>query len=246
MAAGFKAGCGGFPVSRPRYFTELEAVEITSSSYNPPKLATAQKWREEAPAGFEYSLCAWQLITHPATHIAFDKLSREIPERRRAFCGHFKDTPEVSEAWEATRAVAGVLRARFVVFATPSTFYPDANHLKDMYRFFKAINRGGLALVWQPEGEWTPRMVEKICADLGLIHGVDPLKGPSVRGGVYYYRLPGLRQGRGVLRAHRYSDAELRQVLELAQDKPGYAFFSNLSAWQDAKRLVYLSRGGGR
>lgn len=240
-----KAGCGGFPVSRPRYFTELEAVEIASSFQNPPKLATAQKWREEAPTGFEYSLCAWALITHPATHIAFDKLSREIPERRKAFCGHFKDTPEVFQAWEATKSVASVLRARFVVFATPSTFYPDANHLKDMYRFFKAIDRGGMAMVWQPDGEWTSRMVGKICADLGLIHGVDPLQETPAGGGVHYFRLRGLRQGRALLRAHRYSDAELKEVASLGQGKPGYAFFSNLSSWQDAKRFAALSRAGG-
>lgn len=229
-----KAGCGGFPVGKANYFKALSTVEISSTFYNPPKLATAEKWRLEAPKGFEYSLRAWQLITHPATIISFDKLSQEIPEKRKAFCGHFKPTSEVESAWESTQSVAEALGARFVVFETPTTFYPDSNHIKDMYQFFKSIRRRELSLVWQPQGNWEPRMLGKICADLDLIHGVDPLQAKPARGAVNYFRLGG--------RNRLYSDADKKEILALCEDKPSYVYFSNLASWRDARALSQLGK----
>ena len=82
--------------------------------------------------------------------------------------------------WDSTRSIAQLINARFVVFQTPSTFYPDANHLRDMYRFFKGIRRDKLSLVWQPAGHWETRMVKKVCADLNLVRAVNPLEEAEV------------------------------------------------------------------
>ncbi len=44
---------------------------------------------------------------------------------------------EIQDEQEIARA----LKARFVVFQTPASFYPNSDHLRDMYRFFKPMRR---------------------------------------------------------------------------------------------------------
>ena len=219
-----KVGCAGFPVARSRYFQTLKTVEIASSFLQPPRPGTARAWREEAPEGFDFSIRAWKLITHPATHISFGKLSEKIPEKRRPFCGHFKPTAEVARSWEATRALAAELGAKFIVFETPASFYPDANHLRDMYRFFKENSMEGALAVWEPRGSWEPRLIAKVCADLGLIRAVDPSCQDPVGGRVNYFRV-----GRetGPLSLGR-----------LGGGRPSYLYFTSRDSWRQARGLL--------
>ena len=241
-----KTGCGSFPVGRARYFAELSAVEIGSTFHNLPQLSTARSWREEAPKGFEFSLLAWQVITHTAASAGFAKTRLvDVPERRKAFYGHFRASPEVLRAWESVKAVAEAMGARFVVFDTPSSFYPDADHLRDMYKFFKGIDRGALKLVWHPRGAWTDLMADHICRELGLLRAVDPLAGGAVKprsGAARYFRVLGAgggkpQPGRG------FDDRALAGLLDVCAEKPSYVFFANRTAWQDARRLQELSAG---
>lgn len=241
-----KVGCGSFPVGRARYFAELPAVEIGSTLYNLPQLATARAWRQEATKGFEFSLLAWQAITHTTASLGFAKTRLvDVPARRRAFFGHFRSSPEVLRAWESVKAVAEAMDARFVVFDTPASFFPDADHLRDMYKFFKTIDRGSLKLVWQPRGNWADPMADKVCSDLKLLRAVDPLAGGAPRarsGAARYFRVLGggggkPQPGRG------FDDKALAQLLEVCAEKPSYVFFANRTAWQDARRLQELSAG---
>lgn len=224
-----KVGCGRFAVARERYFAELPTVEIGAAFIETPKPATAETWRQEAPKGFDFSLPASQLITHTSDSSTYNRIRAKIPERRRPFCGHFRDTPEVALAWEATRAVAQALAARFVVFETPAAFYPDANHLRDMYRFFKQMRRGAWTLVWLPRGSWQDRMVQTVCRDLGLVRALDPLKDAEPEGeGVRYYRLG----------AERYTDAELSSVRRAGARGQAYLYFTHPKGWLEARRLI--------
>lgn len=233
MAAAQKAGCGGFPVSRRRYFAALSAVEIDTSFYNLPKLVTAETWRAEAPQGFDFALRAWQMITHPGDSSGYARMRAAIAPKRRPFCGHFKPTSEVDRAWQATRAVAQALGARFIVFETPSSFYPDSNHLRDFYRFFQSIERGSFSCVWQPRSrEWKDKLVAKVCADLKLVAAAQPLEGKPGFGNIHYVRLPESQAG--------YTDAQLEEVRQACAGKPAYVFFRNRAAWDDARRYERL------
>ncbi|HVE13645.1 MAG TPA: DUF72 domain-containing protein, partial [Elusimicrobiota bacterium] len=146
-----RAGCSGFPVARSSYFRRLGAVEIVSSFLKPPKPETARTWREEAPSDFDFCVQAWQRITHLPSSPSYARAG-EKDAKAVARCGHFKPSDEVQRAWQATAELAETLRARFVLFRTASTFYPNADHLRDMYRFFKAVRRRTFALAWEPRG----------------------------------------------------------------------------------------------
>lgn len=233
MTSAQKAGCAGFPVARQRYFQALGAVEIGTSFYNLPRLETAQAWRAEAPKGFDFALRAWQLITHPGDSAGYGRTRLALAPKRRPFCGHFKATPEVDRAWAATKAVAEALAAKFIVFETPASFYPDSNHLRDLYKFFQSIDRGTCSFVWQPRSkEWKEKLTAKVCADLKLTLPSRPLEGREGFGNVHYIQLPEMEKG--------YTDADLRQVRQSCQGKPAYVFFRNRACWDDARRFQGL------
>jgi len=243
QASGVRVGCCGWPVGHEAYRKRFGIVEVDSTFYNLPRLATAARWRDEAPADFEFSVKAWQLITHPSSSPTYRKLTEDISEKSLARCGGFRDSPEVASAWERTLAVARALRARFILFQTPESFYPGANHLRDMYRFFKKAQRPAACLVWEPRGDgWKKPLLERVCKDLGLTHAVDPLAGEPAWGSVHYFRLHGRREGRRIVYRHEYSDQELSLVLRFCEGRPSYVYFNNVSMWTDSSRFLDLSR----
>ena len=155
-------GCSGWPVAQSRYHRRLSTLETNPTFYRLPALPTAERWRLEAPPDFVFSVKAWQLITHPSSSPTYERMKVKMSERELSRCGHFKSSEEVASAWERTLDVARVLKARFVVFQTPATFYPNADHLRDMYRFFKGVHREGMSLVWEPRGaSWEPALLTK-------------------------------------------------------------------------------------
>jgi len=64
-----KVGCCGWAVKggRKAYFKKFKLIELQDTFYNLPRVELAMKWRNMAPEDFEYTLKAWQLITHPHT-----------------------------------------------------------------------------------------------------------------------------------------------------------------------------------
>jgi uncharacterized protein YecE (DUF72 family) len=51
-------------------------VEVQQTFHDPPPLATLQRWRVEAPADFEFTPKAWQVITHLGTSRTCRRLRR--------------------------------------------------------------------------------------------------------------------------------------------------------------------------
>lgn len=232
-----RVGCSGFPVGRARYFREFDVVELNSTFYKLPRLSTAEKWRAEAPAGFDYVVKAWQVLTHPSDSPTYRKLGRPVPDRVKARYGHFRPTEEVRRAWDDTARVALAVRAKAVLFQTPASFYPNADHLRSMYDLFKSIPRHGLKLVWEPRGTWDDAVVRRVCKDLGLDTACDPLLRSSLAGHCPYLRLHGRIEGRRLVYAHAYSEEELDRLTKVVDDRPGFLFFNNKSMWYDARRF---------
>jgi len=232
------AGCCGWPVARSRYFQRFSTLEITSSFYRLPRVSTGERWRKEAPKDFVFALRSWQRITHPGTSPTYERLGGKMSDRTRARLGHFKPSDEVASAWEDTLAVARALEAGFILFQTPASFYPNADHLRDMYRFFRGLKRGGAIFVWEPRGEsWTPELVRKVCRDLDLVHATDPFKSQPLHGSVRYFRLHGKRGEIGSVYEPEYTQEQLRQIPGFCDGKPSYVYFNNRSMWADANQF---------
>lgn len=230
-----RVGCCGWPVGRRPYAAAFDLVEVQQSFYNLPRLATAEKWRAEVPADFEFVLKVPQLITHDPSSPTYRKLRVKLTAAETRRYGSFRPTDEVLAAWKETLALARALRSSFVLFQCPASFTPTAQHIRNLTAFFETVERDGLQFVWEPRGGWPDAEVKALCRRLGLVHGVDPFQRPSVGGEPAYYRL----HGQGGAR-YRYSDADLAELNTRVGPGPAYVLFNNTAMWDDARRFRRL------
>lgn len=230
-----KVGCCGFPVRRDLYFRHFPCVEVQQTFYQPPEERTLRKWRQEAPEGFEFTVKAWQLITHEPRSPTYRRLRIRLSEGELGQCGGFRPTEKVLWAWEVTKASALLLGARIVVFQTPPSFRPEAEAIANLRAFFSSIDREGLLLGWEPRG-WPSDVVAGLCRELDLIHVVDPFKGEATWGSLRYWRLHGVASYK-----YRYSEEELLALRDrIRGDRPHYVMFNNTDMFEDAKRFLEL------
>ncbi|HEY64855.1 MAG TPA: DUF72 domain-containing protein [Caldilineae bacterium] len=228
-----KIGCCGFARGRATYFKRFSLVEIQQTFYKPPQLATVQRWRAEAPADFEFTLKAWQLITHEPSSPTYRKARLKLDAPLDHY-GAFRPTSEVLAAWDRICEIARALDARIVVLQCPASFTPTEEHIRNLSTFLSTIDRRGLMLAWEPRGDWPPELVRELCEAHRLIHVVDPFQGLPVTAGTAYFRLHGRTGYR-----YRYTDEDLRRLVTWCQDfQVVYCLFNNVSMWDDALRLL--------
>lgn len=232
-----KVGCCGFASSQKSYAELFPVVEVQQTFYQPPRLSTLERWRQEFPAEFEFTLKGWQLITHEGWSQTYRRLKRPLSEQERAQCGFFKDSVLVREAWATTYACALALRADLVLFQCPASFKPTTINLARMRAFFGSINRGELKLVWEPRGDaWPDSLVAALCKELDLIQAVDPFVRSSLTPHLNYYRLHG-----GPDYRHNFTEAELTALIkQLSPEAESYVLFNNVNMLQDAQRFQAL------
>jgi uncharacterized protein YecE (DUF72 family) len=233
-----KVGCCGFPKGKKKYFEQFKLVEIQQTFYNPPLTGTAQKWRDEVPEDFEFSLRAWQEITHLPSSPTYRKAGLQVPAGKEDNYGFFKPTEEVFEACRKTRDIAQVLKVKAIVFQCPVKFTPSMENIKSMRYFLTAIDRGNFIFVWEPRGEWSSNVIAALCEDLYLVHCVDPLESKAAYGRLKYFRLHGGRDYR-----RQYSDDELARLRELSNGE-AYVLFNNISMYGYALRFKQLIQSG--
>jgi uncharacterized protein YecE (DUF72 family) len=235
-----KIGCCGFPVGRGRYTARLPVAEVQQTFYQPPQLATVRRWRAEAPPGFEFTLKAWQLITHEAASPTYRRLRRPLTPEARAQAGFFQDTPLVRQAWEVTREVAETLEARIILFQCPARFGPTPENQERLIWFFTRLDRGDFICAWEPRGDWPREVVAELCRELNLLPALDPLAVAPFPGPRAYFRL----HGRGGYR-YSYNDEDFAALGAcLAERDEAYVLFNNISMWADACRFADLLAHG--
>ncbi|MBW2038207.1 MAG: DUF72 domain-containing protein [Deltaproteobacteria bacterium] len=227
-----KIGCCGFPIGRKNYYRHFPCVEVQQTFYHPPGLETLARWRQEAPEGFEFTIKAWQLITHSPKSPTYRRLRMEIPDGKSDRYGNFRPTEDVFLAWQTTRRAAEALGARIVIFQTPRSFRCSAENKADMEGFFQKIDRDEFILGWEPRG-WEEGEIEELCRKLDLLHIVNPFQGKTLWGEVTYWRLHGIGGYR-----YRHSDEDLDQLRQwLPKERIAYVMFNNTSMFQDGLRF---------
>jgi uncharacterized protein YecE (DUF72 family) len=231
-----QTGCCGFPVAQAEYYRTFSCLEIDSSFYQLPKLETVARWRAAAPAGFQFSLKAWQVITHRASSPTYKRTRLDDHDRQHG--GHFGFNATIRWAWDETFAVAQELGAFFVLFQCPASFSQTSEHIASLRRFFERAKRGKFHMGWEPRGTWEPEQVESLCRELDLVHVFDPFKTPPpVTSKIQYFRLHGITGSK-----HRYTDVELKQLREFCRPwATTYCLFNNLAMFKDAQRFAALA-----
>lgn len=222
-------------MAQDRYYNTFPCIEINSSFYQLPKLATAARWREAAPKGFEFSMKAWQAITHRATSPTYKRT--RIDPRDREYCGHFGFNPTIRWAWDETYEIAQALRAFLVLFQCPASFAPTPENKTNLRRFFERAKRGKFLMGWEPRGAWETDVVDELCRELDLVHVVDPFKNPPpVVGKIHYFRLHGITTA-----SYRYTNDDLHRLRQLCRGKSAtYCLFNTIAMATDAQRFTKL------
>lgn len=235
-----KLGLCGFTIGAAAYYRRFRLLEVQQTFYDPPPLATLQRWRAEAPEDNEFTLKAWQVITHAGTSRTYRRLRSDFPDHARAEAGGFRLNDTVYAAWLATLDCVEALRATAVLFQCPPSFRPSPDNIQSMRTFFAHIERPpGVRCVWEPRGAWPDDVVRGLCDDLQLSHAVDPFIRPSLTPDVIYWRL----HGNGSHYAS-YTDAELRELYGWLprDDRDAHVLFNNIPRVGDVERFRALTR----
>ncbi|MGC9107569.1 MAG: DUF72 domain-containing protein [Infirmifilum sp.] len=229
------SGKGG----RKNYYQVFRAVELQETFYRVISEETLTKWRKESPEDFEFTIKAFQGITHPPSSPTW--------RRARGFkatedYGFFKPTQQVLSAWEYTKRAAHTLKSSFIVFQTPPSFTPTSENVKNLEFFFNRIERDNLVLGWEPRGAWyeDEGFLADTLARHRLVHVVDPFRHtPLSKEKIYYFRLHGIGKGE-VNYSYKYTDYDLKKLISLIESLTAsrvYVFFNNIQMFDDALRL---------
>ncbi len=232
MKKNVKIGCCGFPISRKKYYEKFKVVELQQTFYQIPDENTVWRWREESPKDFEFTLKAFQLITHPPSSPTYRKLKMKIDERKIENYGFFKPTDEVFKAWELTEKTARILKSKIVIFQCPASFKQNDLNIKNMEKFFNSIKRENFIFGWELRGKWDKKIIKEICENLNLIHVVDPFENESVYGVLKYWRLHGIGSYR-----YKFEDKDflfLKEKIDKEKIDEIYIMFNNVYMDKDA------------
>jgi uncharacterized protein YecE (DUF72 family) len=231
-----KLGMCGFTIGAAAYFKRFPVVEIQQTFYDPPALSTMEKWRAQAPDDFEFTMKAWQVITHRGTSSTYRRLKRPFSDRERAEAGEFHLNDTTLAAWATTLEAQRALRASAILFQCPASFKSTAQNVDAMRAFFAAIDRPkNVRLLWEPRGPWPDEVVRGLCEDLSLTHVVDPFIRPSLTPALRYWRLHGNKSAYA-----SYTDDELRQIvawIPRETDALTYVMFNNIPRVKDIARF---------
>ncbi|MDB4941151.1 MAG: hypothetical protein JWP97_685 [Labilithrix sp.] len=238
-----RVGLCGFTIAIADYPVHFPVVEVQQTFYEPPADATMQRWIAATPRGFEFTVKAWQLITHEGKSPTYRRLRQPLTPEERETCGGFRDSAIVRRAFTRTLACAKLLGATAVLFQCPASFKPDAASVARLRTFFRTIagplRPAGVRYLWEPRGPAWSREIDlarSLCAELDLVHVIDPFVDPphAEDPAPAYFRLHGITGAR-----HVYSDAELARLLAMTPDD-AYVMFNNIPRAGDAKRFLRL------
>jgi uncharacterized protein YecE (DUF72 family) len=241
-SAEVRIGLCGFTMAFEDYVREYGLVEVQQTFYEPPRDGTMRRWRTLAPSDFEFTIKAWQLVTHDASSPTYRRLRSPLTGVDRAEVGAFRTSPIVLRAWKRTLDCAAILHATAILLQCPASFRPTEENVGRMRSFFGSVERpSGVRILWEPRGAWPPDLIATLCRDLGLVHVVDPFVSTTVTPEQTYFRLHGITGAR-----HVYTDAELERLADMlpeGEGTPAYVLFNNLPRIEDARRFRAILTG---
>jgi uncharacterized protein YecE (DUF72 family) len=236
-----RVGLCGWTISQRTYVERFPLVEVQHTFYEPPADALLLRWRTQVPARFEFTIKAWQVVTHDSSSPTYRRMTRPLPAEHHGQVGSFRVTEPVLQAWTRTLECAGILRATAILLQCPRSFRPTDANVERLRTFVRTVERPDARLLWEPRGEWPADVVRELCEELSLVHVVDPMQTETVTPEQTYYRLHGTSGAR-----HVHTDDELARLRDLVvdRDRP-YVLFNNLPRTGDAERFLRLLRGAG-
>ena len=234
-----KVGCCGFAKGKSIYFRTFKLVEIQQTFYRLPKLGTVRKWREESPPDFEFSVKAFQGISHPVKSPTWRRSNVVLTGREKY--GNLQPSEDVFKAWERTLEICDELRAKVCLIQLPKSFRDTPINIENAKQFFSSIEKGKLDIAIELRG-WHDINIKRLCEEFDLIDCRDPFASMPAyvnKKGIAYLRLHGSPPGTRMYR-YSYTDADLLKLKEKIENlnaKCTYVLFNNVTMFDDAERF---------
>ncbi len=238
-----KVGCCGFQISKKKYYGIFNLVEVQESFYNLPNVTRMEKWRKEAPPDFEFTMKAWQVITHPKTSPTWRRIKTDVWGNPDNY-GLLRPTKENLRAWEKTLEVADALKASVIILQLPPKLELNESTYSHIYEFLSRIDMGGHMVAIEPRNKTWDRNRERmkhLFQKFNIIHCVDIFKRDPLRtGNAFYIRLHGLNGE--INYSYRYTDEDLKRLRMLVKnlekyEKDIYVLFNNIYMIESASKF---------
>ena len=237
-----KIGCCGLPGGMKQYLKEFRVVELNSTFYKLPRLETAERWREQAPKGFEFAVKCWQGVTHPVTSPTWRRSGLELTGKERY--GFLQPSQEVFDAWAKTLEICKALGARVCLIQLPARFKEEDKNIANARKFFSRIERDGSEIALELRG-WSDEGFKKLCDEFDLISCVDPFAREPLhfgKRGIAYFRLHGSPPGKQMYR-YKYTKRDLLGLegkISKLRVKGTWVLFNNIWMREDALTFAKL------
>ncbi|WP_297093326.1 DUF72 domain-containing protein [Thermococcus sp.] len=237
-----RVGTCGFCESHSKYYRDFDAIEIQGTFYRVLQEKTLERWREEAPEGFVFSIKAFQGVTHPPNSPTWRRSNVKPPKD----AGFLRPNSEVLHFWRLTLREAEILGARFILIQLPRSFKEGEESFANAEKFFEMIERGEFEIAVELRG-WSEKGVKRFVREFDVIDVTDPLvRVPLHEGEANYYRLHGRYENGRIVYSHAYSDEELEKIRERVLGwniSESFVFFNNSAMCRDAKRFRERIKG---
>lgn len=232
-------------MSLSNYSQVFPLIELQSTFYKLPMLSTTKRWRGEVPKDFEFSLKAFQGITHPILSPTWRKAGKQKPTKNVENYGHLKPTKENFECWDKTMEIYKALDAKAIVIQLPPSFEAKDEMLNDAINFLSSIKKPKILCIELRHKSWFKDLTKakKLFEKVNAIHVTDPLvMKPLTMDSVSYSRLHGL--GKKPY-SYKYNDEELKRIKDSLKEwgyKESYVLFNNIYMKDNALKFLSLIR----
>lgn len=232
--------CGTAGLSLKEYSKRFRLMEVQSTFYRLPKAETAYGWRDDVPEGFEFTMKAFQGITHPADSPTWRKARKELEDVDPSQVGMLKKSRFVLNSWERSQEIAKALRASIIVIQLPPSFEYNQNNIDRIRDFFLSIDITCKPAIEFRHKSWLNKLenVKEFLSRWNVIIVTDPLKFEISEQEIQYHRMHGIDGFTNY--KHRYSDNELKILAKKLSGNEVYVLFNNISMREDAERLRKL------
>lgn len=168
-------------------------VEVNYTFYEFPNIQTVERWRQNVPSDFSFSVRCNKELTHNIG---------------------FKPVNQAYEVFYQMRAYCDTLRSQYLVLETPPSYVINQENLQSAKEFFSSLNLKGIRLVWEYRAPLTETVTD-LLQEFGIVQCVDlSKKKPSYNLDVTYSRL----FGKGQHNLYQFTDDELVEIDKKAQD----------------------------
>ncbi|MCD6483181.1 MAG: DUF72 domain-containing protein [Candidatus Aenigmarchaeota archaeon] len=230
-------GCCGFCMAKIKYYQHFETVEIQKTFYQLIDEKLAKKWRKEAPENFEFTVKAFQGITHTLKSPTWKKcnLDKEYLSKIKDGIGYLRPAKHVFEFWDKTLKIAKILKSKIVVIQLPKSFKPTEENIKNAKDFLNSVTKRKVTIAIELRG-WDNRDKEKLMINKNITIIGDVISEIPIPQKIVYLRLHGQNRNGKINYKYEYSNKELKEIVEyLINTKlDSYVMFNNIFMKRDA------------